>query len=96
MVLWNLLYGMVSASNNGPTGGAAALAAVLAPVCIIKAVLLVCQKVSFPQVAARILPAGCAVLCAPARAFGSSSGASTFTGNRHSSAATTAARTYSP
>ena len=27
MVLWNLLYGMVSASNNGPTGGAAALAA---------------------------------------------------------------------
>lgn len=22
MVLWNLLYGMVSASNNGPTGGA--------------------------------------------------------------------------
>ena len=26
MVLWNLLYGMVSASNNGPTGGAAALA----------------------------------------------------------------------
>lgn len=44
MVLWNLLYGMVSASNNGPTGGAAALAAVLAPACIIKAVLLVCQR----------------------------------------------------
>ena len=62
MVLWNLLYGMVRASNNGPTGGAAALAAVLAPACIIKAVLLVCQKVSFPQVAARIVPAGCAVL----------------------------------
>lgn len=70
MVLWNLLYGMVSASNNGPTGGAAALAAVLAPACIIKAVLLVCQKVSFPQVAARIVPAGCAVLGAAVLAVG--------------------------
>ena len=70
MVLWNLLYGMVSASNNGPTGGAAALAAVLAPACIIKAVLLVCQKVSFPQVAARIVPAGCAALGAAVLAVG--------------------------
>ena len=70
MVLWNLLYGMVSASNNGPTGGAAALAAVLAPACIIKSVLLVCQKVSFPQVAARIVPAGCAVLGAAVLAVG--------------------------
>ena len=70
MVLWNLLYGMVSASNNGPTGGAAALAAVLAPACIIKAVLLVCQKVSFPQVAAHIVPAGCAVLGAAVLAVG--------------------------
>ena len=50
--------------------GAAALAAVLAPACIIKAVLLVCQKVSFPQVAARIVPAGCAVLGAAVLAVG--------------------------
>lgn len=55
MVLWNLLYGMVSASNNGPTGGAAALAAVLAPACIIKAVLLVAKGK---------LSAGCSVHCA--------------------------------
>ncbi len=70
MVLWNLLYGMVSASNNGPTGGAAALAAVLAPACIIKAVLLVCQKAKLPQVTARIVPAGCAVLGAAMLAVG--------------------------
>ena len=54
----------------GGVTGAAALAAVLAPACIIKAVLLVCQKVSFPQVAAHIVPAGCAVLGAAVLAVG--------------------------
>lgn len=52
------------------TGGAAALAAVLAPACIIKAVLLVCQKAKLPQATARIVPAGCAVLGAAMLAVG--------------------------
>lgn len=70
MVLWNLLYGMVSASNNGPTGGAAALAAVLVPACGIKAVMLLCSKAQLPSQLGKILPAGCAVLGAVMLAVG--------------------------
>lgn len=62
MVLWNLLYTVVSASNNGPAGGAAALAAALVPACVLRGIRMLARRHQLPRPAPRLLRAGCAVL----------------------------------
>ena len=74
MALWNVLYGVVSASNNGPAGGAAALVAVLIPAFAVRAVLTVLERLPSAQqalrAAGRWLPRLCALLCCAVLAVG--------------------------
>lgn len=72
MMLWNVLYAVVSASNNGPAGGAAALMAVLVPAVLLRALLEGVRRLpaSGRRLCRRAVPPLCAVAACAVLAVG--------------------------
>lgn len=76
MALWNVLYGLASASNNIPNGGACALAAAMLPAFAVKGVMLLLEHLPAAEQVLRFVrrfaPAVCALLCCAVLAVGMS------------------------